>query len=111
MAALPALARALRYGDVRGTDTGALGEVAGALIIRDLRRAARRGDQPGGRRRGGHARRRLDAVHAAVGLHAQSAGEAERAAGSRRWPAWPAAGDLHGLLAGRVTRLLVDAGS
>ncbi|MGW0860394.1 DUF5682 family protein, partial [Streptomyces sp. NPDC002690] len=32
--ALPALARALRYGDVRGTDTAALGEVAAGLATR-----------------------------------------------------------------------------
>jgi hypothetical protein len=108
MAALPALVRALRYGDVRGTDTGALSEVAGALVIRicaglpaavtslaDDAAAAMK--------------TRLDGVHAAVGLYAQTAGEAER----DRWIAVLAglAGrrDLHGLLAGRVTRILVDS--
>ena len=34
MAAVPALVRALRYGDVRGTDTGALSAVVDALIVR-----------------------------------------------------------------------------
>ncbi|HVQ89741.1 MAG TPA: DUF5682 family protein [Mycobacteriales bacterium] len=34
MAALPALARALRYGDVRGTDVSALARVAGVLLVR-----------------------------------------------------------------------------
>ena len=34
MAALPALARSARYGDVRGTDTAGLGEVAGRMVAR-----------------------------------------------------------------------------
>ena len=34
MAALPALARALRYGDVRGTDTGGAGRGGRALVVR-----------------------------------------------------------------------------
>jgi len=109
MAALPALVRALRYGDVRGTDTAALAEVARALIVRicaglpaavgglaDDAAAALKG--------------RLDSVHAAVALHAQT--EAGRQARDR-WLAVLAglAGrrDVHGLLAGRIVRLLVDS--
>ncbi|MFF5762658.1 DUF5682 family protein [Streptomyces tanashiensis] len=65
--ALPALARSLRYGDVRGTGTAALGEVAAGLAERicvglppacaglDADAAAQMRD-------------RLDAVHAAIGL-------------------------------------------
>ena len=34
MSALPALARASRYGDVRGTDSGGLAEVAGRMVSR-----------------------------------------------------------------------------
>ena len=34
MEALPPLARAQRYGDVRGTDTAALRQVAEALVVR-----------------------------------------------------------------------------
>jgi hypothetical protein len=34
MAALPALARSARYGDVRGSDTGGLGSVAGRMVSR-----------------------------------------------------------------------------
>ncbi len=108
MAALPALVRALRYGDVRGTDTGALAEVAEALIIRICAGLPAAVSSLADDAAAACATR-LDAVHAAVGLHAQSAGEAER----DRWLAVLAglAGrrDLHGLLAGRVTRMLVDS--
>jgi hypothetical protein len=109
MAALPALVRALRYGDVRGTDTAALGEVARALIVRicaGLPAAA------GGLADDAAAglRARLDAVHAAVALHARD--EAGREA-RERWLAvlTGLAGrrDVHGLLAGRIVRLLVDS--
>jgi hypothetical protein len=109
MAALPALVRAVRYGDVRGTGTGALSAVADALIIRICAglpavvssladdAAARLRDQ-------------LNEMHTAVALHAQhEAGQAardqwlgvlSRLAGRR---------DVHGLLAGRMVRLLLDA--
>lgn len=108
MAALPALVRALRYGDVRGTDTGALAEVAGALIVRICAglpaAVSSLADDAAAAMRA-----RLDAVHAAVGLYAQTAGET----GRDRWLAVLAGlarrRDLHGLLAGRVTRMLVDS--
>ncbi|KPC80125.1 MULTISPECIES: DUF5682 family protein [unclassified Streptomyces] len=108
--ALPSLARSLRYGDVRSTDTAALGEVAVGLAERvcvglppactglDAEAAA-------------EARRRVDAVHRAIGLLAV----AVRADGlSERW-----AGVLHklsgrdavaGVVRGRATRLLLDDG-
>ena len=69
MAAVPALVRAIRYGDVRGTATGALSAVVDALTVRvcaGLPAAA-----------GGLAddaasalRASLDGMHAALGLHA-----------------------------------------
>ncbi len=72
MAAVPALVRAIRYGDVRGTATGALSAVVDALTVRvcaGLPAAA-----------GGLAddaasvlRASLDGMHAALGLHAQGA--------------------------------------
>lgn len=109
MTALPALVRAVRYGDVRGTGTEALSAVADALIIRICAglpaavssladdAAARLRDQ-------------VDEMHTAVALHAQHEagqpareqwlGVLSRLAGRR---------DIHGLLAGRMVRLLLDA--
>jgi Family of unknown function (DUF5682) len=104
MAALPALARAARYGDVRGTDPGQLGDVAVELITRicaGLPAAVLSLDEDAARAM----RDRIDTVHSATGLLAD--------AGSRaRWldalarvaPAAPP------LISGRLTRLLLDAG-
>jgi hypothetical protein len=104
MAALPALVRAARYGDVRGTDPGRLGEVAVEMITRvcaGLSGAVTSLDETAERAM----RDRIDAVHSAIGLLG--------AAGSRtRWlntltrlvPRCPP------LIAGRLTRLLLDAG-
>jgi hypothetical protein len=103
MAALPALVRAARYGDVRGTDPGRLGEVAVELITRicaGLPAAVTSLDETAERAM----RDRIDAVHSAIGLLAD--------AGSRaRWldtlarlaPRCPP------LVSGRLTRLLLDA--
>jgi hypothetical protein len=110
MTAVPALVRAVRYGDVRGTDTGALAAVADALTARvcaglpaavtslaDDAAAA--------------LRMALDRMQAALVLYAQD--ERGRAA----YEMWTAAltalagrRDVHGLLAGRVVRLLTDTG-
>jgi hypothetical protein len=105
MTALPALARALRYGDVRGTDVSALAGVADVLLVRicaglpaavtglDAEAAAALCEQ-------------VDAVHAATALLPDPAAR-------DRW-----LGALHGLadrdglpgpLAGRLVRLLLDA--
>jgi len=104
MAALPALVRAARYGDVRGTDPGRLSEVAVEMITRicaGLPAALTSLDETAERA----ARDRIDAVHSAIGLLADH--------GSRtRWldtlarvvPRCPA------LISGRLTRLLLDAG-
>ncbi|MGW4598881.1 DUF5682 family protein [Streptomyces sp. NPDC004457] len=69
--ALPALVRSLRYGDVRGTDTGALAEVAAGLAERvfvGLPPACVALDTDAAEEMRGH----VDAVHAAVGLLAES---------------------------------------
>ena len=110
MAALPALVRAVRYGDVRGTDTSALATVADAVtdrICAGLPAAVTSlADDAAARMRDA-----VDRTHRALDLHAQH--ERGRAARDR----WMAAltglasrRDLHGLLAGRVIRLLTDAG-
>jgi Family of unknown function (DUF5682) len=110
MAAVPALVRAIRYGDVRGTPTGALSAVVDALTARvcaGLPAAA-----------GGLAddaasvlRASLDGMHAALGLHAQ---EALGAQARDRWmtalSGLDGRRDVHGLVAGRIVRLLADAG-
>ncbi|MVO83629.1 hypothetical protein GPA10_02335 [Streptomyces sp. p1417] len=65
--ALPALVRSMRYGDVRGTDTGALGEVARGLAERvfvGLPPACAGLDADAAAAMRGH----IDAVHVAVGL-------------------------------------------
>jgi hypothetical protein len=110
MAALPALVRAVRYGDVRGTGTSALATVADAVtdrICAGLPAAVTSlADDAATRMRDA-----VDRTHRALDLHAQH--ERGRAA-QERWLAalTGLAGrrDLHGLLAGRVVRLLTDAG-
>ncbi|MEN3308021.1 MAG: hypothetical protein V7603_4223 [Micromonosporaceae bacterium] len=106
MDALPALARSLRYGDVRRTDLPALQHVMDGLVTRicvglpaavaGLDDAAAAG-----------MRDRIDAVHAAVALLDQQ----EQTA---RWygvlVTLSTRDDVHGLLSGRLNRLLVDAG-
>ncbi|MFJ8634438.1 DUF5682 family protein [Streptomyces sp. NPDC093568] len=65
--ALPALVRSLRYGDVRGTDTGALAEVAAGLAERvfvGLPPACAALDADAAE----EMRRHVDAVHGAVGM-------------------------------------------
>ncbi|MEU9332140.1 DUF5682 family protein [Streptomyces sp. NPDC048290] len=83
--ALPALVRALRYGDVRGTDTRAMAEVATGLAERVFV-----GLPPACAALGPEAaeemRRHVDAVHGAVGLLAES-GDGEGGGGERvRFP-------------------------
>ena len=105
MAALPALVRAARYGDVRGTDPGRLAEVATDMITRicaGLPAALVSLDEDAGRAM----RDRIDAVHSATGLLAD--------AGSRaRWLDTLArvAASSPPLIYGRLTRLLLDAGA
>ena len=104
MAALPALVRAARYGDVRGTDPARLGEVAIEMITRicaGLAAAVTSLDETAERTM----RDRIDAVHSATGLLAD--------AGSRtRWlnALMRLVSRCPPLLSGRLTRLLLDAG-
>jgi hypothetical protein len=108
MAALPALVRAARYGDVRGTDPARLGEVAVEMITRicaGLPAAVASLDEAAERAM----RDRIDAVHSATGLLADGASRdrwldtlARLVLAGRRPPS--------PLIAGRLTRLLLDAG-
>jgi uncharacterized protein DUF5682 len=110
MTAVPALVRAVRYGNVRGTPTESLSAVVDALCVRicaGLPAAA-----------GGLAddaavalRDAMDGVGGALALHERSAGGAQARA---RWLAalrgLSERRDVHGLVAGRVVRMLADAG-
>ena len=104
MDALPALARAQRYGDVRQTDTRALRKVSEVLVVRicaGLRQAVASLDATNA----ATMRRRIDAVNAAIGLLSESVRD--------RWLDTLATmidrTDVHGLLLGRIVRLLLDA--
>ncbi|HEY6595525.1 MAG TPA: DUF5682 family protein [Asanoa sp.] len=106
MDALPALARTLRYGDVRRTDLPALRHVTDGLITRicvGLPAAVANLDDAAA----AAMRDRVDSVHAAIALLGDEAG-------ASRWydvlTALSTRDGLHGLLAGRVNRLLLDAG-
>ena len=106
MAALPSLARTLRYGDVRDTDVEALRAVTHRLVVRvcvGLPGAVAALDDSAA----AAMRTRLDGVHGALGL-------LEEPSLSKDWldtlKGLADRDDLHGLLAGRLTRLLLDAG-
>ncbi|MFE1834861.1 DUF5682 family protein [Streptomyces sviceus] len=134
--ALPALVRSLRYGDVRGTDTGALTEVAAGLAERvfvGLPPACAALDAEAAE----EMRRHVDAVHGAVGLLVEVAapGDASEGSGSGsgsgqggeggapapahrglrgRWQAVLKVLSLRdsvpGVIRGRAVRLLLDDG-
>jgi Family of unknown function (DUF5682) len=106
MDALPALARTVRYGDVRRTDLPALRHVADGLTTRicvGLPAAVSGLDDAAA----AAMRDRIDAVHAAIAL-------LDQADVTARWhdvlDALSTRDDLHGLLSGRVNRLLLDIG-
>lgn len=106
-AALPALVRAVRYGDVRGTDSAALEEVARGLAERvciGLPPACASLDADGAAEMRGHVR----AVHQAVGLLRDDE-LVERWAAVLRGLA-ERDGSVPGVLRGSATRLLVDGG-
>ncbi|WP_254715431.1 DUF5682 family protein [Actinomadura sp. NAK00032] len=107
MAALPALVRALRYGDVRGTSTGPLRTVVDGLVVRvcvGFPPAITGLDDDAAREFLAH----VDAVHGALSLLADE-GHLER--WRRTLEGLLARPDaLHGLIEGRLTRLLLDAG-
>lgn len=99
MDALPALARAARYGDVRGTDRAALTAVAADLLTRvcaGLGAAMVSLDAEAQRRMCS----RVDAVHSAAGLLDDK----------ERWLEVLLRLRCPPLVGGRVTRLLLDAG-
>ncbi|MEV0120901.1 DUF5682 family protein [Streptomyces sp. NPDC050703] len=125
--ALPALVRSLRYGDVRGTDTAALGEVALGLAERvfvGLPGACAGLDTDAALEMRGH----VDAVHQAVGLLGEfGPGGAGGAGGDVAGPGTEAAPDVRarwwsvlrllaqrdavaGVVRGRSVRLLLDSG-
>ncbi|MET8244803.1 DUF5682 family protein [Streptomyces sp. NPDC005202] len=110
--ALPALVRSLRYGDVRGTDTQALAEVAAGLAERIFvglppACAARDADAAE------EMRRHVDAVHGAVGLlgDTPAAGHGDLRA---RWHSvlrvLSGRETVPGVIRGRAVRLLLDDG-
>ncbi|GAA1890874.1 DUF5682 family protein [Lapillicoccus jejuensis] len=104
MEALPALARAVRYGDVRGTDASALAEVTESLLAR-VRAGLPAAVTGLGDDAAAALRQRLDEVDRATTLMPATSRE--------RWLAslteLARREDLHGLLAGRLVRLLHDA--
>ena len=110
MTAVPSLVRAVRYGDVRGTPTQSLSAVVDALCVRicaGLPAAA------GGLADDAAAALRdaMDGLHGALAVHAQSAeGGSSRAAWLAVLGTLAERRDVHGLVAGRVTRMLADAG-
>ena len=106
MAAIPALARTLRYGDVRRTDVAGLATVTASLLTRvcaGLPAAVSSLSDEAAKEMRGH----LDGVHSAVSLLDDDELR-------ERWLTTLGSvalrPDLHGLLAGRLTRLLLDAG-
>ncbi|MFD7444800.1 DUF5682 family protein [Streptomyces sp. NPDC059909] len=111
--ALPALARSLRYGDVRATDTAALGEVAAGLAERicvGLPPACTGLDADGAAEMRGH----LDGVHTAIGLLPGAQAEAGAGELAGRWASvlrkLAARDAVPGVIRGRAARLLLDDG-
>lgn len=107
LAAYPPLARTLRYGDVRNTDTAALAAVADGLLVRacaGLPGAVTSLDDDGA----AQVRALLDDTHAAV-LNRDCPD------GTARWTAALRGlvdrDDVHGTITGRLVRLLRDSGA
>ncbi|WP_030438868.1 DUF5682 family protein [Actinoplanes subtropicus] len=106
MAAIPALARTLRYGDVRKTDVAGLAAVTTSLLGRvcaGLPSAVGSLSDEAAK----ILRDRIDGVHAAIGLLDD---EDARSRWLSTLESVAGRADLHGLLAGRLTRLMLDAG-
>ncbi|MGV9329602.1 DUF5682 family protein [Streptosporangium sandarakinum] len=120
MAALPAMVRARRYGDVRGTPAEGLTAIVDALLTRicvGLGAAVTGLDDDAAR----DLLRHIDEVHAAVALlddgpagGASDDGVSGDEAPRGRWTAalrgLSGRSGLHGLIEGRLTRILLDAG-
>ncbi|WP_119731080.1 DUF5682 family protein [Thermomonospora amylolytica] len=112
MAALPALVRTLRYGDVRGTSVGGLQTVVDGMVVRicvGLPPAAHGLDDDAARQLLGD----INAVHESITL--LDSGSGDGPGHTARWRAALAGlldrPGLHGLVEGRLTRLLHDAGA
>ncbi|MFI6658233.1 DUF5682 family protein [Streptomyces sp. NPDC050523] len=110
--ALPALVRSLRYGDVRGTGTGALAGVAAGLAERifvGLPPACAALDADAAE----EMRRHVDAVHGAVGLLDDVPGPGHRDLRGR-WQSvlrvLSVRDTVPGVIRGRAVRLLLDDG-
>jgi hypothetical protein len=106
MTAIPALARTLRYGDVRRTDVAGLATVTASLLTRvcaGLPSAVGSLSDEAAKELRGH----IDGVHSAVSLLDD---EDLRDRWLTTVESLSRRADLHGLLAGRFTRLLLDAG-
>ncbi|VEI17030.1 DUF5682 family protein [Actinomyces viscosus] len=105
LGSVPALARSQRYGDVRGTDSSSLAAVTRAVLVRGcagLPAAAANVDAQAART----LRTTIDEVQGVIGLLDERAaalwnGALRSALATRSLP---------GLLAGRITRMLLDAG-
>ncbi|GIF70200.1 hypothetical protein Ais01nite_82350 [Asanoa ishikariensis] len=106
MAAIPALARTVRYGDVRRSDVAAVAAVVRGLLARVYAALPPAASGLSDEAAAG-LRDHIDAVHTAVALLGD---DAERARWLDTLTALTTRDDLHGLLAGRLTRLLHDAG-
>lgn len=107
MAALPPLARILRYGNVRGTDATAVASVVDGLVARicvGLGTAAASLDDDAAAEMG----RLVDGVHSAIALLDDADDRASWRAALERLI--DQAG-LHGLVAGRACRILLDEGT
>ncbi|MFJ2739112.1 DUF5682 family protein [Streptomyces sp. NPDC087440] len=115
--ALPALARTLRYGDVRSTDTAALAEVAAGLSMRicvGLPPACTGLDDDGAT----GMRRHVDAVHTSIALLTRPSGTTGDTADphdlSGRWArvlrTLADRDTVAGVVRGRAVRLLLDDG-
>ncbi|WP_245547332.1 DUF5682 family protein [Nocardia brevicatena] len=104
--ALPALVRTLRYGDVRGTDTATLARVADSMLVRIC--AGLPAAVTGlGAEMALELRALLDTAHTAI--HTR-----DDARATERWlgalDRLADREDVHGVLVGRVVRLLADTG-
>jgi hypothetical protein len=108
MEALPGLARAERYGDVRGTDTTALVAVCSTLVLRicaGLPQTVSSLDDDSA----STLRRQVDGVHGAIGLLSGEAAGDLRSTWLQTLAQLVERPDLNGELAGRFVRLLFDA--
>ncbi|WP_336205577.1 DUF5682 family protein [Nonomuraea sp. LPB2021202275-12-8] len=113
MAALPAMVRAHRYGDVRGTSAEGLAVIVHSMVDRicvGLPVSVTGLDDGAATDLLGH----VDAVHAAVALLEEDGDRPETPTPRSRWLVTLRGicdrQDLHGLIEGRLTRILLDAG-